>query len=438
MPALLPGGGASYTESHSYHSRTKAETWLPRMVLGALVAMGMGSVIGATLSGVVFGSTEDLKSEGVGIAQSFVLFSSILSFFYIILHFLAAKKGDSLYLNFDPPIPSFKHQLHAWAGVVIRLAVVMWSSAIIAVAVGIYHGGGGHRTVRLNLDMFACSLGVVFGSAVMVVVHVASRPFDLPGLSSRNEEIGGEEEYGEKEARGSYSTSGEGRDAMTDESTIRATPPGFGKRHRPNMPSKSASNISGSSSSSRTRSGKMRRVRRYILQAPAPAVLAPVKSPELSRPGRVPTPDSPIGPPQRDSQRLEESLVPRASESESYFTASSPTLVQPADALLQHMSGAKGERPVSPDTVIYAPRPAATVRLNRRKNNLNGAAATNDLPFPTTPSPPPAPAPPPPPPPPPPPVPAATAPPRPSVYTIPGSWEMHHDPDGYGGHGNYI
>ncbi|KAK0739483.1 hypothetical protein B0T21DRAFT_382507 [Apiosordaria backusii] len=430
MPPLLPGGGASYTESHSYHSRTKTETWLPRVVLGALVAMGIGSVIGASLSGVVFGSTRDLRREGVGIAQSFVLFASILSFFYILLHLLAAKKGDSLYLNFDPPIPSFKHQLHAWAGVVIRLAVVMWSSAIIAVSVGIYHGGGGHRTVRLNLDIFACSLGVVFGSVVMVVVQVASRPFDLPGLSPRNDEMDTEEQFDEKEARGSYSTSGEERDAgltATDESTIRVTPPRFGKAHRPNMPSKSASNISGSSSSSRTRARRMGRVRRYILQAPAPAVLAPVKPPDLSRQDRVPTPESPIGPPQRDSLRLEESLVPRASASESYFTASSPTLVQPAE----RPSGSRGDRPVSPDTVIYAPRPATTVRLNRRKNSLNcttGTGNVKDPPFPTTPSPPP-------PPPPPPSPPPATAPPPPSVYAIPGSWAMHPDPDG---HGNYI
>lgn len=79
MPALLPGGGASYTESHSYHSRTKAETWLPRLMLGALVAMGIGSTIGASLSGVVFESTGDLKREGVGIAQSFVLFAVSIS-----------------------------------------------------------------------------------------------------------------------------------------------------------------------------------------------------------------------------------------------------------------------------------------------------------------------------------------------------------------------
>ncbi|KAK4173095.1 hypothetical protein QBC36DRAFT_360769, partial [Triangularia setosa] len=434
MPPLIPGGGASYTESHSYHLRTKAEIWLPRMVLGALVAMGVGGVIGASLSGVVFGSTRELRREGVGIAQSFVLFASILTLFYIIFNFLAAKKGDSLYLNFAPPIPSFKHQLHAWAGVVIRLVVVMWSSVIIAVAVGIWHGGGGHRTVRLNLDMFACSLGVVFGSVVMVVVHVASRPFDLPGLTSRNDEMDSEEEYNEKEARGSYSTSGEGREAglsLTDESTTRATPPGLGKRHRPNRSSKAASNISGPSSSIHARARRMGRVRRYILQAPAPAVLVPVRAtPDLTLAGRVPTPESPIGPPQRDNQRLEESLVPRVSASKSYFTASLPTLTQPVKALQQHMSGGKEERPISPDTVIYAPRPATTVRLNRRKNNQNnttGPGTVNDLSFPATPSPPP-----------PPPAAAATAPTRPIVYNIPGSWKMHPDPNGYGGHGNYI
>ncbi|KAK4224529.1 hypothetical protein QBC38DRAFT_16044 [Podospora fimiseda] len=293
-------GTSSFLQSHSYMGQEKG--LLPSLVLASLLSLSVASIIGVALSGVVFGPMNDLKRQGRGIAQCFVLFSSLLSLLYVVLHLLAAQKGESLYLNFDPPIPSFKHQLHAWAIISIRLAVLMWSTSCIAVAVGIHHGGGGHKTARLDVDIFACAVGFVFGFVILCVVQMASRPFDMPWTSSSDLDKGvlGTGDVEEKSSRTSDSSSNNSR-------TIRVA---IG--HRPNMPSKSSSsNMSGSTSSSQSKTRRLYRTRRYVLEAPSPIPI-PVRPPKL-----VPSDEAQT----RSSQHFEETLVPRASQSESYFTA---------------------------------------------------------------------------------------------------------------------
>ncbi|KAK4186996.1 hypothetical protein QBC35DRAFT_385878 [Podospora australis] len=396
----------SFVESRSYHSATHQQSWLGPLVLAALTSMTVASVIGTSLSAVVFGSTHDLKNPGYGIAQSFVLFSSIFSFLYVLLHFLASRKGNALYLNFDPPIPSFKHQLHAWAIVVIRISVTFWATAIIAVAVGIHHGGGGHNTVRLDVSIFASTVGFVFGSVILCVVQFCTRPFDLPGVypSETDDEFGSEGIFEDKP--GGFA-GGASSGSSSDDRTIRVK---IG--HRPKMPSKSTSNLSGSSSSSQTRAGKMTRVRRYILEAPTPMAAKP--------------PDLPASDPEQAEithriSPVEESLVPRVSASESYFTAGPVTL---AKQQLQGRQRRGSARPVSPATVIYVGDNvgnSSTARLQRRDMNMTPATLATVTPavMPAMPPSPPPSQPPPPPPPPP-----------PKMYSVPGAWTLHPPGDG--------
>ncbi|KAK3995514.1 hypothetical protein QBC44DRAFT_319704 [Cladorrhinum sp. PSN332] len=449
---VIMKGSASIIQSHSYMGQERG--WLPPLVLAALLSLSVASIIGITLSGVVFGSMDDLKRQGRGIAQCFVLFSSLLSLLYVVLHLLAARKGEGLYFNFDPPMPSFKHQLHAWAIVVIRLAVLMWSTACIAVAVGIHHGGGGHKTARLDVDMFACAVGLVFGSVMLCVVQTASRPFGTPCIapSDLDSDLLG---TGEMEGKGRGSSDNSSNNSRTIRVAI---------GHRPNMPSKSSSsNMSGSTSSSHTKARKFYRTRRYVPEAPSPTILTPVKPPHLEPSDEAQT---------RNSQHFEETLVPRASQSESYFTAAvtggavlpdgSPRISQPPPH----------HRPVSPVTVINVgnnapavgmpqqPAPVAnvkgprrfpeyerqpgsytTARLQRRIPELVTPATVPSGPgqqpsatnAPRPPSPPPLP--------PPPPHPPSVPVPTPIAdrfsrsYNVPGSW-MHNSP--YGGERGYI
>lgn len=380
---------------------------------------------------------------------------SLLSLFYLVLHFLAARKGDGLYLNFDPPIPSFKHQLHAWAVVIIRLAVMMWSTSCIVVSVGIHYGGGGNKTVRLDVDMFACSVGFVFGCVILCIVEVATRPFDLPWISPSDLEtdLPG---TGQSEEKGSSSGSSDDNDR-----TLRVT---IG--HRPNMPSNSSSsNMTGSTSSSQTRARKFHRTRRYILEVPPPISMNPVKPPSLELSDDAQ---------RRSSRQFEETLVPRASQSESYFTAITGHPIPPNTQLL-NPSSPEQDRSSSPATVIYVgengprasspqhPPKTAEVkepqrypgfrrqteshiisRLQRKTANRTEAVTnTAGLSTPATDAPLP-PSPPPPPPPPPRPLPIVSPPAAadatdssrlPHYYNVPGSWMSSLT---HGAEGGYI
>ena len=142
----------------------------------------------------------------------------MLSFLYILLHIFAARKGARLY--FDSPIPSFRHQLHAWTTIIIRIAVAMWASASVAVAVGIYRGGGGRNTIHLNADMFACATSFLSTCTLLFVIQLADRPFNLPWLSPSapfDEEIAPSREFDEK-------TSGIARASSSTDRTLGGSP----------------------------------------------------------------------------------------------------------------------------------------------------------------------------------------------------------------------
>ncbi|KAL2263564.1 hypothetical protein VTK26DRAFT_6212 [Humicola hyalothermophila] len=97
----------------------------------------------------------------------------------------------------DPPIPSFHHRLHAWAELTIRMALVMWAGACVAVALGVYRGGKGGdgdgavidgggldgATARLKVDLFACAIGIVAGAGLVGAVQFVGRPFALPWMA---------------------------------------------------------------------------------------------------------------------------------------------------------------------------------------------------------------------------------------------------------------
>ena len=209
----------------------------------------------------------------------------------------------------------------------------MWSTSCIVVSVGIHYGGGGNKTARLDLDMFACSVGFVFGCVILCIVEVATRPFDLPWISPSGLDtdlpVTGELE---EKSSSSGSSDDNGR-------TVRVA---IG--HRPNMPSNSSSSdMSGSTSSSRRKARKFYRTRRYVLEAPPLMSMNPVKPPDLELSDDAQ---------RRSSQQFEETLVPRASQSESYFTAITGQPIPP-NRRLPKPSPPEQDRSSSPATVIY-------------------------------------------------------------------------------------
>ncbi|SPQ21442.1 4030a560-567b-4ea0-88d4-e03e2fae0e26 [Thermothielavioides terrestris] len=213
----------------------------------------MASVIGLCLSATAFGNAADLGKPGRGIMQSFILFASVLSLFYLLLHVHAARQGESLY--FDSPIPSFRHQLHAWAAIVIRLAAALWAGALVGVAVGISREGGSN-TVQLNVDMFVCATGLLSSCVVLGVVQFSSRPFTLPWITPSP--------FDEDTFRGTAEFDDDKTATPGPSSSSSSIP-------RPSTPSRAPfSSRATARTSPRVRKCKMVRTRRYVLDAPTP------------------------------------------------------------------------------------------------------------------------------------------------------------------------
>ncbi|KAK3308444.1 uncharacterized protein B0T15DRAFT_108107 [Chaetomium strumarium] len=343
---------AFYTKSQRSQG-TQRIPWRPGplLTLVALFFLAVASTVGLSVSAVAFSDTPDLAKPGRGIAQSFVLFASILSLLHVSLHLSVSRKDEILY--FDPPIPSFRHQLHAWTTIVIWIAAAMWAGATIGVAVLLYQGRGGSITVLVKVDMFACATGLLFGCVVLGVVRFANQPFTLPWISPARPEA-------DTSSNGDFDdkTSRITRGSTSTDETLRGSP-----AERSKAPSKApSSNTSRSTSPSRSKTKRMMRTRRYILEAtPTPVVLSPLKPQRSGDSGGSSNP--PIGT-QRDKSNVEGKLVPSATESESFFAASTtdfPEQKAKSGPLVT-------ERPVTPETTIGSVTP--------RSSSITTTAAT--------------------------------------------------------------
>jgi hypothetical protein len=96
----------------------------------------------------------------------------------------------------------------------------------------------------------------------------------------------------------------------------------------------------------------MARTRRYILDAPTPVALSPVKRQRAGGAG-----GSCLGE-GRDGARIERGLVPSASESESFFAAAAGASVSGSVKGKKGGGGGEmGRRPGTPETVVYVGLP---------------------------------------------------------------------------------
>ncbi|KAL2268968.1 hypothetical protein VTJ83DRAFT_3814 [Remersonia thermophila] len=311
--ASLASVTASQTESQSSRGPHITQ-WLPQLVLGALISVCGASAIGLALSAVVFSRPEEMSKRGHGIAQSFVMFAvstllvhgstmsvltsiepirvhyalqSMTSLFYIPLHLLACRRGESLYLSID--IPYFLHELHAWANMAIQVTVALWATAIIPVVVGIHRGLDAQSTVYLKVDMFACATGLVFSGIVLAVLRFAHRPFALPWLSPLpfDEEAGTERDFDSLEFKDKSPPSlSEEEESTTTSSSPRGirsiSPPSIASGgSTASQSASSSSSSSGRRARARSRSSKMALQRRYVrdgyASSPAPVASIPVR-----------------------------------------------------------------------------------------------------------------------------------------------------------------
>lgn len=173
----------------------------------------------------------------------------------------------------------------------------MWASAIIAVAIGIYRGGGGRNTVNLNVDIFACALGLLSGCYILFVLQYTNRPFDTPWISPV---------YSDEHATASEVFDDKTSQLTLGSGSIRVSGGPVGALPKKHI--KSPSNTSSSASSSRSRARKMSQTRRCLLDTSIPVSLSPLKPQASGVSDYLAT--------------IEDNIVPVASTSESFFAAS--------------------------------------------------------------------------------------------------------------------
>jgi hypothetical protein len=207
----------------------------------------------------------------------------------------------------------------------------MWASAVIAVAIALYRGHSGGKTIRVIVDMFSSATGFLSGCAILFVVQLANRPFDTTWISPMSFD--------------DYASTGGVLDVRTSSLTIGSGNTGVsgrlgGKQISNATSTMSPGTISRSTSSSQSRAKKMAQTRRCIIDAPGSVVLTPVMPQKPKATANKHTGNA------RDVANSEDDI-----------------LVEPLESVSSAAAGAKDgidksrvsivERPISPDTVIY-------------------------------------------------------------------------------------
>ncbi|KAK3403420.1 hypothetical protein B0T20DRAFT_26180 [Sordaria brevicollis] len=158
--------------------------WMPTVALTGLGIVFLASTSGIVVS-ILYLAKKIAANENpmLGVAQSFMLFASLLSMAYIGYHIRATRIGNDLYGILDSQGRKTLHPVHARTRMLIISATSVWVLTIILLAVGIYLGGGGSNTVLLNLDLFASIMASLALSIECYVLFRVDPPFLLPWLS---------------------------------------------------------------------------------------------------------------------------------------------------------------------------------------------------------------------------------------------------------------
>ncbi|KAM7214425.1 hypothetical protein V8F06_010182 [Rhypophila decipiens] len=150
-----------------------------KFCLAVLAILFMASCGGCVLSGFLFAGIGEVKGlTGQWISQGLVAFGSLTSLFYITLHIRASRLGNTLYASSTSTV-GFEHPLESQAVLTIRAAFLLWLSALPAISMGIFHGGG----TILKLDLFISTSGFLCTSFLVFIVEGMESAFELPLFS---------------------------------------------------------------------------------------------------------------------------------------------------------------------------------------------------------------------------------------------------------------
>ncbi|KAK2002631.1 hypothetical protein LX36DRAFT_626547 [Colletotrichum falcatum] len=153
---------------------------LPILAIVAMLLMILASGGGLCLSALQFRPSK--TGERDCLSQSFILFASMISPMYVALHMLVSFRNYQVVKR-----QSLQSPLVSWAVIVARLGLLLWIPAVIlsSIATARYPGFVTQSPItELNLAVSAVGISATF--VIILVLELASHPFELPFFHRRN------------------------------------------------------------------------------------------------------------------------------------------------------------------------------------------------------------------------------------------------------------
>ncbi|KAK1979777.1 hypothetical protein LZ30DRAFT_596160 [Colletotrichum cereale] len=153
---------------------------LPILAIMAMFLMILASGGGLCLSALQFRPSK--TGERDCLSQSFILFASMISPMYVVLHILVSFRNYQVVKR-----QSLQSPLVSWAVIVARLGLLLWIPATIlsSIAVARYPGFVTQSPItELNLGVSAVGITAIF--VIILILELASHPFELPCFRRRN------------------------------------------------------------------------------------------------------------------------------------------------------------------------------------------------------------------------------------------------------------
>ncbi|KZL81762.1 s-adenosylmethionine decarboxylase proenzyme protein [Colletotrichum incanum] len=153
---------------------------MPILLIVVMFLMILASGGGLCLSALQFRPSK--TGERDCLSQSFILFASMISPMYVVLHIIVSFRNYQVVKR-----QSLQSPLVSWAVIVARLGLLLWIPATIlsSVAMSRYPGFVTQSPIT-ELNLAVSAVGITTNIIIILVLEIASRPFELPCFHRRN------------------------------------------------------------------------------------------------------------------------------------------------------------------------------------------------------------------------------------------------------------
>ncbi|KAF6828118.1 hypothetical protein CPLU01_08715 [Colletotrichum plurivorum] len=152
---------------------------LPILISIAMFLLFISAGGGLTTSALQFRPSRSGKRDCL--TQSFILFASMISPMYLVLHLLVSFRNEQFVRK-----QAMQSPLVSWAVIVSRLGLLLWIPAVIlsSVAIAGFPGFLVESPIT-ELNLAISIVGIASAIVIILVLEISAHPFDLPCFQRR-------------------------------------------------------------------------------------------------------------------------------------------------------------------------------------------------------------------------------------------------------------